>query len=80
MDLYGRNAKNDDCRRLAMLGPRMKRRRVKADYESEYPKLTDEVRFAIQDADDCVALLGGLPEGVPEDVPRSWSYQSSQTR
>jgi hypothetical protein len=72
-NLYGRNAKNDACRRLAMLGPRMKRRRVKADYKPEYPKLTDDVLFAIQDADDCVALLGGLPEGVPEDIPRSWS-------
>jgi hypothetical protein len=46
-ELYGRNATNADCRRLATLGPRMKRRRVKADYESEYPKLTDDVRFAI---------------------------------
>jgi uncharacterized protein (UPF0332 family) len=71
-DLYGRNANSNDCRRLAFLGPRMKRRRVKADYKSVYPQLTDEVRFAIQDADECVALLGRLPKGVPVDIPRSW--------
>jgi uncharacterized protein (UPF0332 family) len=72
-NLYGRNIKNTDCLRLAMLGPRMKRRRVKADYRSAYPKLPDEVRFAINDADECVALLARLPEGMPEDTPRSWS-------
>src|SRR5665213_437930 len=53
-DLYGRNT-NADCKRLAFLGPRMKGRRVKADYKAEYPRLTDDVRFAIQDAEECIA-------------------------
>ncbi len=71
-DLYSRNSRNDECRRLGLLGPRMKRRRVKADYRPEYPKLADEVRFAIEDAEKCVELLARLPEGVPEDIPRTW--------
>ena len=72
-DLYGRNQKNEDCRRLSLLGPRMKRRRVKADYRSHYPKLVDDVRIAIEEADECLALLRRLPSGIPENAPRSWS-------
>jgi uncharacterized protein (UPF0332 family) len=71
--LYGRNATSADCLRLAALGPRLRRRRIKADYKSEYPKLSEEVGSAIADADECVALLARLPVGVPEDTPRSWS-------
>lgn len=79
-DLYGRNAKSTDCVRLALLGPRMKRRRVKADYRAEYPKLTDEVRFAIEDADECVTLLARLQKVClktlrargPFESPRPW--------
>jgi hypothetical protein len=71
--LYGRNDKNADCVRLGLLGPRMKRRRVIADYKSEYPKLTDDVLIAIENAEECVALIAKLPENIPEDKPRSWS-------
>ena len=73
-DLYGRNIKSNECGQIAKLGPRMKRRRVLADYRSEYPRLAEEVRFAIQDADACIALLARLPARLPEDAPRSWSY------
>jgi hypothetical protein len=52
----------------------MKRRRVKADYRAEYPKLTDEVRFAIEDAGECATLLARLPEGIPENTARSWTF------
>jgi len=71
--LFGRNVKSEDCKRIALLGPRMKRRRVKADYQPEYPKLTDDVRIAIEDAEECLSLLARLPKGIPEDIPRSWS-------
>jgi hypothetical protein len=72
-DLY---ARNDDlgCKRLALIGPRMKRRRVKADYRSNFDKLTDEVQDAIADAEECVAILARLEKELPRDVPRRFSF------
>lgn len=52
----------------------MKRRRVKADYRPYFHKLPEELKDAIEDADECVALLSSLPEEFPIDQPRSWSF------
>lgn len=68
-DLYSRNSTNADCKRLAILGPRMKGRRVRADYKPEYRRLAVEVRFSIEDADECVEILARLPPGIPVDIP-----------
>jgi uncharacterized protein (UPF0332 family) len=72
-DLYGRN---DDkkCKQLAVLGPRMKRRRVKADYRSTYEKLSDETLDAIADAEECIALIASLSNELPKDLPRHFSF------
>ena len=73
-ELYSRNSTHAGCKRLSALGPRMKRRRVKADYRPDFHKLLDEVKNAIEDADECVAILSSLPKEFPVDQPRSWSF------
>src|ERR1035441_1392228 len=65
-ELYGRND-NRTCAQLAVLGQRMKRRRVKADYRLTFDKLEDEVQLAIIDAEDCLRLLSSLPTELPKD-------------
>lgn len=72
-DLYSRNDTDDNCKYLALWGPRMKRRRVKADYHSSYPKIEQEAKDAINEAEQCVAKLASLPQGLPKDIPRIWS-------
>jgi uncharacterized protein (UPF0332 family) len=72
--LYGRN--NDAaCKQLALVGPRMKRRRVKADYRADYHRLAEEVKDAIADAEQCAALIASLPKGLPVDLPRTFSFR-----
>jgi hypothetical protein len=47
-----------DCRRLGFDGQRMKRGRVKADYKSaEIPRLSDEVKWMLQEAREFRAAL-----------------------
>lgn len=72
-ELYGRNETDEDCKFIALWGPRMKRRRVKADYQLHYPAIQQEAKDAIEDAELCVAKLAALPQGLPKDVPRRWS-------
>ena len=71
--LYARNT-DKNCGRVSVIGQRMKRRRVKADYRDYFDKLKDEVDDAITDAEECVAILSVLPKDLPQDVPRSWSF------
>ena len=73
-ELYSRNTDNAECRRLSLLGPRMKRRRVKADYDSHVNRLPDELKDAIEDADECVIILSSLPREFPINISRTWSY------
>jgi uncharacterized protein (UPF0332 family) len=73
-DLYGRNRGSADCCELSLIGPRMKRRRVKADYNSEYARLAEDVRDAISDADKCVELLSRLPAEMPQDIAREYHF------
>jgi hypothetical protein len=72
-ELYGRN---DDpgCVRLASIGPRLKRRRVKADYRLYCDKLSDDVQDAIADAEECITLLSRLEIDLPKDVPRIFRF------
>jgi hypothetical protein len=72
-ELYGRN-NNTNCTKLAAIGQRMKRRRVKADYRTHFDKLADEVKDAIADAEECVAIISGLAGELPVDVPRRYSF------
>lgn len=72
-DLYGRND-NQNCKRIAVIGQRMKRRRVKADYRAQFDKLADGVKDAISDAEECVMIMAGLPRELPEAVPRRYSF------
>jgi uncharacterized protein (UPF0332 family) len=59
------NNSNRDSKMLALLGGRMKRRRVKADYEDNFPRIEDAVDEIIADAQRCEAILGALPAGIP---------------
>jgi hypothetical protein len=70
--LYERNA-DDNCKRLAMLGGRMKRKRVQADYRSLYPRVAEELIGVLEDAQECAAIMASLNPKYPEPVARSWS-------
>lgn len=72
--LCQRNEDNESCKRLAILGPRMKNRRVKADYRDFVTRLPEETLSAIEDADECINLLSALPKEYPKDVPRKYSF------
>jgi uncharacterized protein (UPF0332 family) len=72
--LYGRNNTDGICKQLALLGPRMKFRRVRADYHDEIRRLRDEVTDALLDAQKCVTLLAELPQDLPADVPRTYFF------
>jgi uncharacterized protein (UPF0332 family) len=62
---YYENASNLECRRVALIGKRMKRKRGKADYDDDYPRLDDEVISILSDATQCETILSALPAGVP---------------
>jgi uncharacterized protein (UPF0332 family) len=72
-ELYSRNTTHAGCVRLSILGPRMKRRRVKADYGDDFSQRPEELKDAVENADECVAILSSLPKEFPKDIPRSWS-------
>jgi uncharacterized protein (UPF0332 family) len=70
--LYGRN-QDVICQEISLLGPRMKWRRVKADYKPIFSnRPSEEAQYAIDDADKCLNLLSRLVANLPDDVPRSW--------
>ena len=71
--LYGRNT-DKDCEQISLIGARMKRRRVKADYRAFFDNLKDEVEDAIEDAEECLKLLDQMSKDLPKDLPRSWSF------
>ena len=66
--LYGRNKVDSACKRLAVLGPRMKFRRVKADYRDQISRLRDEVSEALLDARECVQLIERLSDNLPINI------------
>jgi len=70
--LYARNT-DVGCKKLSLVGPRLKRRRVKADYRSDYYRLSEEVKDAIAEAEECVALINSLPKNLPIDLPRTFT-------
>jgi hypothetical protein len=72
--LYARNKSDATCVRLASIGPRLKRRRVKADYRHYVNRLHAEVEEAITDAEECLALIAALKPDMPQDLARSWSF------
>jgi hypothetical protein len=72
--LYERNSDDTACSKLATMGPRMKRRRVKADYRASIHNLAEEVKDAIEDADQCISLLSSLPNDRPINKARTWSF------
>jgi uncharacterized protein (UPF0332 family) len=72
--LCQRNEDNESCKRLAILGPRMKKRRLKADYHDSVARLSEETQNAIEDAEECVKLLSALPKDYPKDIPRKYSF------
>jgi uncharacterized protein (UPF0332 family) len=60
---------NSDCRRLASAGNRMKRLRVKADYQAQdIPRLQDEVERILQDARQFRTNITALDPQYPAPV------------
>jgi uncharacterized protein (UPF0332 family) len=72
-DLYERNA-DKNCKSLAVLATRMKLRRVKADYDSFYPRIGEEVIAVLQDAEECATILQNLDPQYPKPIEKMWSY------
>jgi uncharacterized protein (UPF0332 family) len=70
--MYERN-EDDVCRQISVLGPRMKRRRVIADYKTLFSRPLDQANDAITEAEKCHELLSQLAQGLPVDEPRKWS-------
>jgi len=68
--LYGRNKISRACGQVSVIGGRMKRRRVMADYRLFYDDLAEDAKDIITDAEECVALLESLAADLPKDLPR----------
>jgi uncharacterized protein (UPF0332 family) len=73
-DLYDRNSTSGECRRLAFVGKRLKRRRVEADYISIFARLNEEVPAILEDAKECVGILTNLDKNLPQPIEKTWSY------
>ena len=59
-------SENSSCRKIFLLGDRMKRRRIKADYDNaDMPRIEQDVQRALEDArqvrDDLAVLPGTCP-------------------
>jgi hypothetical protein len=73
--LYGRNEDADaKCKRLAILGQRMKFKRVQADYKLNFPRANDEVPGVLEDAEECLLILASLDPQYPVPLNRTWSF------
>ena len=59
------NSSNLDCRKLALMGKRMKRQRGKADYDDDFPRLEDNVAAVLSEVHRCESMLRSLPVGAP---------------
>ena len=73
-NLYQRNAESNDCKQVSLIGSRLKRRRVNADYRTVYTNLKAEAEGAVEDAEACLKLLSELSLDFPKDLPRKYSY------
>jgi uncharacterized protein (UPF0332 family) len=60
-------ATNDkSCRRIGIIGERMKRLRVDADYKADDdPRIEDAVRRVLEEAQDCLARISVLDRSYP---------------
>jgi len=72
--LYNRNSSSDGCKRLALLGGRMKRKRVIADYRQHFSRINEELAGVLEDARECHVIMKTLEHKYPEALPRSWSF------
>ena len=55
-----------DCQKLAVIAARLKEKRERADYESYYARIAEEVPVLLADAREFAALLGRLPGRHPD--------------
>jgi len=65
---YERN-NNEECRRIAIIGRRLHQRRVRADYNNNYPRISEEMVEVILSAQRCASIMESLPPQFPEDPP-----------
>ncbi len=65
---YERNV-NPDCRRVAFLGKRLHEKRVRADYNGTYIRISEEMGTVLIDAKRCASMIEALPPQYPEDPP-----------
>ena len=55
-----------DCQRLAIIAQRLKDKRERADYQQIYPRINDEIRGMLTDAQDFAARLRALNARFPD--------------
>jgi uncharacterized protein (UPF0332 family) len=62
--LFG-SSPEPDCQRLAAIALRLKEKRERADYESHYARVADDVPAVLAEAQQFVAMLNRLPARHP---------------
>lgn len=65
---WNKYASTDDpgCRRIWLLGDRMKRSRIKADYrKDDIPRLDEVVQRTLEEAREVQVMIANLHEGFP---------------
>ena len=54
-----------DCRKLGLIAGRLKKKRERADYESVFARVNEEIPDTLADAQDFATLLENLPARHP---------------
>ena len=65
----------DECGRIAMRANSLKWRRVRADYEDDYPGISSEVQDQLQQATRLLEQLGRIPQ---ERIPTQQEVESAR--
>ena len=65
-ELYNRNSADKVCRNLYVMGTRMKKERVDADYDGTAIRIAERMAVQLNRANSFLARLAGLPAGLPK--------------
>ncbi|MBB5057737.1 uncharacterized protein (UPF0332 family) [Granulicella aggregans] len=55
-------SENEDCKKLAQIASRLKQKRITADYEDQYHRISDDAEQVISAAQDFASRLALLPK------------------
>jgi len=62
---YFNKQSDRQCRKIAQIGLRMKRNRVRADYEATFAKISALVPIVLADAKGFLTQINAIPSGFP---------------